>query len=310
MPGPGRNQPCQCGSGRKTKHCCGERRGPSGATRPRACRPARPPNGRRARRPLRPRAGPPRRRADGSPRPRSLTAGHTPETDRPDLERLCEAIEHNDPEWGWDALTAVHKQIDTPQQRARLADAVVRLHDQGRIGRHQAAYALLNLHSKSNRFIAASLLEAVAVHVGVKRTPGGLKIAASGSRPTARQRRVPHWQALRKSRETLSALPPMSKRGTQIAGHVETAAQPGIAEARGEFDATAAKDENHGSRCERQTVESTRRCRNLCESGTGRGSACRARPSLREAISSRASALLVDLCGCLEGCLLACAYGR
>ena len=96
----------------------------------------------------------------------------------PDLQRLCEAIEHDDPEWGWDALTAVHKQIDTPQQRARLADAVIRLRDQHQIGRRQAAYALLNLHTKSNRFIAASLLEAVAVHVGVKRTPGGLRIAA------------------------------------------------------------------------------------------------------------------------------------
>ena len=41
----------------------------------------------------------------------------------PDLERLREAIEHDNPEWGWDALTTVHKQIDTPQQRARLADA-------------------------------------------------------------------------------------------------------------------------------------------------------------------------------------------
>ena len=40
------------------------------------------------------------------------------------------------------------------------------------------------------------------------------------------------------------------------------------------------------------------------------GSARRARPSLRQASSSRASALLVDLCGCLEGCLLACTYGR
>ena len=29
MPGPGRNQPCPCGSGRKTKHCCGQHRGPS-----------------------------------------------------------------------------------------------------------------------------------------------------------------------------------------------------------------------------------------------------------------------------------------
>ena len=29
MPGSGRNQPCPCGSARKTKHCCGQRRGPS-----------------------------------------------------------------------------------------------------------------------------------------------------------------------------------------------------------------------------------------------------------------------------------------
>ena len=29
MPGTGLNQPCPCGSGRKTKHCCGELRGPS-----------------------------------------------------------------------------------------------------------------------------------------------------------------------------------------------------------------------------------------------------------------------------------------
>lgn len=35
--------------------------------------------------------------------------------------------------------------------------------------------------------------------------------------------------------------------GTEIAGHVETAAQPGIAEARGELDATADKDESEQS---------------------------------------------------------------
>ena len=29
MPGTGRNQPCPCGSRRKTKHCCGQHRGPS-----------------------------------------------------------------------------------------------------------------------------------------------------------------------------------------------------------------------------------------------------------------------------------------
>ena len=179
MPGPGRNQPCPCGSGRKTKHCCGEQRGPS---------------------------------------EEQLAAAHVAQlfhqtvdelhglSDRaldrlseglmdlpqldlsllvtlpkligPDLERLREAIEHDDPDWGWDALTNVHKQIDTPQQRARLADAIVRLRDQGRIGHRQAAYALLDLHTKSTRLIAASLLEAIAIQVGVHRTPAGLQIAA------------------------------------------------------------------------------------------------------------------------------------
>jgi hypothetical protein len=96
----------------------------------------------------------------------------------PDLQRLREAIEHDDPDRGWDALTSVHQQIDTPQQRARLADAIVRLRDQRRINRRQAAYALLDLHTPSTRFIAASLLEAVAVSIGVNRTPAGLHIAA------------------------------------------------------------------------------------------------------------------------------------
>lgn len=29
MPGPGRNELCPCGSGRKVKRCCGVQRGPS-----------------------------------------------------------------------------------------------------------------------------------------------------------------------------------------------------------------------------------------------------------------------------------------
>ncbi|HWF49540.1 MAG TPA: hypothetical protein VG294_02755 [Solirubrobacteraceae bacterium] len=101
-----------------------------------------------------------------------------PKVISPDLQRLREAIEHDDPDWGWDALTAVHQQIDTPQQRARLADAIIQLREQNRINRRQAAYALLDLHTPSTRFIAASLLEAVAIQVGVNRTPGGLHIAA------------------------------------------------------------------------------------------------------------------------------------
>jgi hypothetical protein len=96
----------------------------------------------------------------------------------PDLQRLREAITEDDPDWGWDALTAVANQIDTPQQRAELADALVHLRDQHRINHRQAAAAIIDLDSRSTRFIAASLLEAVALSAGVSHTPGGLRIAA------------------------------------------------------------------------------------------------------------------------------------
>jgi hypothetical protein len=101
-----------------------------------------------------------------------------PELIGPDLQRLRESIERDDPDWGWDALTAVHEQVDSPQERARVADAIVRLRDQHRIDRRQAAYALLDLHSPSTRLVAASVLEAVAVSTGVSRTPAGLQVAA------------------------------------------------------------------------------------------------------------------------------------
>ena len=179
MPGPGRNHPCRCGSGRKTKHCCGEQRGPSEEQLARAH------VAQLARHAIPDLAG----LSDHALDHLSEALMDLPALDLsllvtlpkligPDLERLREAIEHDDPDWGWDALTRVHQQIDTPRQRARLADAIVRLRDQRQINHRQAAYALLDLHTRSTRFIAASLLEAVAVSIGVNRTPGGLHIAA------------------------------------------------------------------------------------------------------------------------------------
>jgi hypothetical protein len=179
MPGPGRNQPCPCGSGHKTKRCCGEQRGPSEDQLARAHVAL------LARQAIPDLAGLSDRALD------HLWEGlmDLPSTDLsllvtlpkligPDLQRLRESIEQDDPDWGWDALTAVAKQIDTPQQRARLADAIVQLRDQRRINRRQAAYALIDLDSRSTRFIGASLLEAVAISIGATRTPSGLHIAA------------------------------------------------------------------------------------------------------------------------------------
>jgi len=93
------------------------------------------------------------------------------------MQRLRESIADDDPDWGWDALTASpHRSIGP--QRAQLADALIQLRDQHRITRQQAAAAILDLDSRSTRFVGASLLEAVARSVGASRTPGGLEIAA------------------------------------------------------------------------------------------------------------------------------------
>jgi len=179
MPGPGRNQPCPCGSGRKTKHCCGQQRGPSDEQLARAHVAA------LTRHAIPDLAGLSDRALDhlwegliDLPGIDLSLLVDLPQLIGPDLQRLRESIEDDDPDWGWDALTAVATQIDTPQQRAKLADAIVQLRDQHQINRRQAAYALLDLDSRSTRLIAASLIEAVAVSVGVSRTPAGLHIAA------------------------------------------------------------------------------------------------------------------------------------
>ena len=108
MPGPGRNQPCPCDSGRKTNHCCGQRRGPSDAQLARAhvallARQATPDL-----------AGLSDRALDhlweglmDLPGLDISLLVTLPTLISPDLQRLREAIEHDDPDWGWDALTAV-----------------------------------------------------------------------------------------------------------------------------------------------------------------------------------------------------------
>jgi hypothetical protein len=179
MPGPGRNELCPCGSNRKVKRCCGQRRGPSEEQLARAhvallAREAAPDL-----------HGLSDRALDhlweqllDVPSTDLSLLVTLPKLIGPDLKRLQEAISRDDPDWGWDALTTVAERIDTPQQRAKLAGAIVRLRDQHRLNRRQAAASLLDLDSRSTRFIAASLLDAVAISVGVESTPGGLHLAA------------------------------------------------------------------------------------------------------------------------------------
>jgi hypothetical protein len=179
MPGPGRNQPCPCGSGRKTKRCCGQHRGPSEEQLARAHVAA------LAHEAVKDLAG----LSDTALEilweklfdlpTIDLTLHVTlPQLISPELQRLRDAVADDDPDRGWDEQRAVTEQIDTPQQRARLADAILQLRDQHRLTRPQAAYAIYHLNTRSQHLLAASLTHTIAVTVGASRTPSGLQIAA------------------------------------------------------------------------------------------------------------------------------------
>lgn len=179
MPGPGRNDPCPCGSGRKTKRCCGQQHGPSEDQLARAHLAA---------------------LAHNAIEDLAHLSDHAleilweglfdlptldlslhvklPELITPELQRLRDAVADDNPDRGWDELRAVTEQIDTPQQRARLADAILRLHDQHRLTRTQTAYAIYHLNTRSQHLLAASLTHTIAVAAGASRTPAGLQIAA------------------------------------------------------------------------------------------------------------------------------------
>jgi hypothetical protein len=94
----------------------------------------------------------------------------------PELDCLADAVRDDDPDP--ELLEAVVEKIDTPFERARLARAVIARAEAGVIDRVLAAAALVDLGSGSRRFLRAGLVEAVAVRVGVARTPGGIVLAA------------------------------------------------------------------------------------------------------------------------------------
>lgn len=179
MPGPGRNQPCQCGSGRKTKHCCGQTRGPSQDQLDRAF-------------------------IAHNAHSAALEIGDLPTAvlhdlwsavaDIPDLdlslvlplptlispefEQLLEAAIDDDLDSAEEVMPAVLDTVDTPQQRAELARAVINLRDEGKLSTRHAAAAMIDLAGKSQTLIRASLINAIFIKTGRIQTPGGLRLAA------------------------------------------------------------------------------------------------------------------------------------
>jgi SEC-C motif len=175
----GRNERCPCGSGRKVKHCCGVRRGPSEAELAKAW--------------LYQQARSAALVLDGRsdaemvalldaatrlpaqdvwmqlPLPRLLGRA---------LERLRAAIAEDDPDEVAAVLPAALAEVDTPLVRAGLVRAVLRLRDAGRVSDEVAAAVAVEQASGSTTLLRASLLEAVAVSVGAATTPAGLLVVS------------------------------------------------------------------------------------------------------------------------------------
>ena len=173
----GRNEPCECGSGRKAKRCCGVKSGPSEESLARAFLAH---NCREAARDL-------RRLSDAELAELfeglwDLPAAHLslqvelPKLHSPALNRLCDAVAEEDPDP--ELLETVVGAIDTPTERARLARAAIAQAETKVIDEKLANAALLDLGSESRRLLRAGLLQAVAVRVGVARTPAGVLLAA------------------------------------------------------------------------------------------------------------------------------------
>jgi hypothetical protein len=173
----GRNDPCPCGSGRKAKRCCGVRRGTSEDSLARAF----------VAHASREAAGELRWVSDPEleglfdelwelPAVDLSLQVELPKLFSPELDLLAEAVRDGDPDP--ELLEGVVTRIDTPVERARLARAVVAGAEAGVIEDRLAAAALVDLGSGSRRFLRRGLLEAVAVRVGVARTPGGILLAA------------------------------------------------------------------------------------------------------------------------------------
>ncbi len=176
----GRNQPCRCGSKKKTKHCCGVPHGPSDTELARAFLATEARHA--ARRLIRLSEDdihelfdemldlPDRHLSIQLPLPKLLS---------PELEALRYAIDDDDPDAADEHLQPALKRVDNPRRRAHLARAGLALADNGDIDRGVADAAIVDLDSHgSSALMRASLLHALSVSTGATRTPAGLLVVS------------------------------------------------------------------------------------------------------------------------------------
>jgi len=95
----------------------------------------------------------------------------------PDMERAINALRDDDGERFDDALDKVLNAIDSPERRLALAEAVLKIRDQGQIKRKLAAMAVIELDRPESMTFRSSVAESLAVLAGEQRTPAGLLLA-------------------------------------------------------------------------------------------------------------------------------------
>jgi hypothetical protein len=164
----GRNERCPCGSGRKVKHCCGIRPGPSEVELAKAW----------LQQQARSTALVPAARSDAEVVALVDAATLLPRLLSPALERLRATIAEDDPGEVEVAVPAALAEVDTPIVRAGLVGAVLGLRDAGRVSGEVAAAVAVEQASRSATLLRASLLAAVAVSVGAATTPAGLLVVS------------------------------------------------------------------------------------------------------------------------------------
>jgi hypothetical protein len=97
----------------------------------------------------------------------------------PDMERAINELRDDEGDGLDDALDQVLGAIDSPERRLALAEAVLRLRDQGRIQRKFAAMAILELDRPESMLFRSALAQSLAVLAGQQRTPAGLLLATA-----------------------------------------------------------------------------------------------------------------------------------
>jgi hypothetical protein len=96
----------------------------------------------------------------------------------PDMDRAISALQDDDVEDFDEVLDKVVADVDSPERRLELAQAVLTLRDEGRIPCDLAAAAVLELDGKESTLFLSSVAESLAVLAGDRRTPAGILVAA------------------------------------------------------------------------------------------------------------------------------------